>query len=470
MFVRFLRASYVMVLSVLLMSTALAQTPQQALPNFTQLIKSHGPAVVNISTKKSLSAKKYLPDDFQAPESEEIFEEIFKRFFDYHGGGNSPFDFDNNSRGSGFILSKEGYVVTNHHVVNGADEIKVKLPDRREFLAELVGSDPRTDVALLKIKANQLPVLKIGNSQNIEVGEWVLAIGSPFGFDHSATSGIISATERSLPNDTYVPFIQTDVAINPGNSGGPLFNLKGEVIGINSQIYSRSGGFMGVSFAIPINVAMDVVNQLKSNGKVSRGWLGVYIQDVDQELAKTFNMLSPSGALVAKVVNGGPSVGVLRIGDVILEFDGRPVTSSTTLPSMVGMTAAGKSVKLLIMREGERRTIEMNIGELPVEGATIKSQKRPSAKQLLGMHIGELTVEARDAMKLSSGVMVERVTADPASKAGIQAGDVITLFDGKEVNSVADLRDAVTSTTKGKTIAVLIHRNGSARFLALKVN
>lgn len=466
---RFFNFSWLIVLSLLFASPSYAN--QYNWPDFTKLVKENGTAVVNISTKKSLAPKRMLPEELSGgTESEEIFGEIFKRFFDHRG--NSPFDFDNNSRGSGFILSSDGYVVTNHHVVNGADEIKVKLPDRREYMATLIGSDVRTDVALLKIEAEDLPTLRIGNSRNIQVGEWVLAIGSPFGFDHSATKGIVSATERSLPNDTYVPFIQTDVAINPGNSGGPLFNLKGEVIGINSQIYSRSGGFMGVSFAIPVNVAMDVVNQLKKNGKVSRGWLGVYIQDVDQELAKSFAMSTPDGALVAKVVEKGPSEGVLHIGDVILEFNGRKVHSSTTLPSMVGMTAAHEQVKVRILRDGKERLLDMKIGELPTEGEVAVEQpsEKSDSKTLLGMDIGELDQQAKEALKLSAGVVVERVQDDPALKAGFQAGDVIGLFDGKTIDSVAALEDAVESTPKDKTVAVLIHRSGSARFIALQPN
>lgn len=465
---RFFNLSWLMAITLLLATAA--QANQYNWPDFTKLVKDNGAAVVNISTKKSLAPKRMLSEELPDSESEEIFGEIFKRFFDHRG--TNPFDFDNNSRGSGFILSADGYVVTNHHVVNGADEIKVKLPDRREFMATLIGSDVRTDVALLKIEAENLPTLSIGNSQNIQVGEWVLAIGSPFGFDHSATKGIVSATERSLPNDTYVPFIQTDVAINPGNSGGPLFNLKGEVIGINSQIYSRSGGFMGVSFAIPVNVAMDVINQLKKSGKVSRGWLGVYIQDVDQELAKSFDMSTPDGALVAKVVEKGPSDGVLHIGDIILAFNDRQVHSSTTLPSMVGMTAANETVKVRILREGKELTIDMKIGELPSESEAAPEQvkEKPVSKNILGMDIGELDQQAKEALKLSAGVIIERVQDDPALKAGFQAGDVIGLFDGKTIDSVAALEDAVESTPKDKTVAVLIHRNGSARFIALQAN
>ena len=287
------------------------------LPDFTELVEENSGAVVNISTTKQNEVKRGLPPGMDIPDLPEDnpFGDLLRRFFGEHGGDGEDF-FNSRSLGSGFIISKDGYVITNHHVVKGADEIIVKLNDRRELVAELVGSDPRSDIALLKLNATDLPTVRIGSSDDVKVGQWVLAIGSPFGFDASVTAGIVSAKGRSLPSENYVPFIQTDVAINPGNSGGPLFDLDGNVVGINSQIYTRSGGFMGLSFAIPMEVAMDVVDQIKTHGYVSRGWLGVYIQEVTRELAESFGMDKPAGALVAKILPDSPAEeSDIKVGD-----------------------------------------------------------------------------------------------------------------------------------------------------------
>ena len=450
------------------------------LPDFAELVRQNGPAVVNISTSRKVSAKRMIPEKYRRnvpPGSEELFDDLMKRFF---GGedGETPFDFDSSARGSGFILSADGYVVTNHHVINGADEVLVKLNDRSEFKAKVIGSDKRSDVALLKIEASGLPTLSIGDSDKLEVGEWVLAIGSPFGFESSATSGIVSATGRNLPSDSYVPFIQTDVAINPGNSGGPLFNLDGEVVGINSQIYSRSGGFMGVSFAIPVNMAMDVIAQLKAGGKVSRGWIGVYIQEVDQDLARSFGMSRPSGALVAQVMADGPSAGTLQAGDVILEFDGRPVASAAVLPSMVGVVNAGQTVPLVVMRAKKRINIDLKIGELPGEDELSKLKPAQEVipeddgpKSALGMEYVDLDEMTRKEVELvSGGVLVENVTGDPARRAGIQAGDVVTMIDNRPVKSAQQFAKLASDLPTGETVAMLIYRDGSARFLALKID
>lgn len=459
---------------VMLLSVALPVHARTALPEFTALVKQNGPAVVNISTTQSVTPRSMVPERFRSPESEELFEELFKRFFEYDGNESLPFLPDDTSRGSGFIMSADGYVVTNHHVIDGADDITVKLSDRREFKAKLIGSDKRSDLALLKIDATNLPVLRMGDSSRLQVGEWVLAIGSPFGFEHSATAGIVSATGRSLPSDSYVPFIQTDVAINPGNSGGPLFNLDGEVVGINSQIYSRSGGFMGVSFAIPVSMAMSVIDQLKTKGKVSRGWIGVYIQEVDQALARSFNMARPEGALVAQIMKDSPAVNLLETGDVILSFDGKPVASAAALPSMVGMTHAGQAVDLVIMRNGERQTVKLTIGELPSEErqalqSPAGEKTKTETKSSLGIQVAPLDQTTRDALKLTGGVLVERVTGNPARQAGVLAGDVITLVNGEKVDSPQALSELVASLPKGKTVAILVHRDESARFLALKI-
>ncbi|QTR48226.1 Do family serine endopeptidase [Thiothrix litoralis] len=435
------------------------------LPQFTELVKQNGPAVVNISTKQSISPREMLPDSLQSPETDELFDQLMKRFFERDGGGGGkPFDFDSSSRGSGFIYSQDGYIVTNHHVVYGADEIRVKLNDGRELPATLIGSDKRTDVAVLKVDATDLPVLKMGTSAPLEVGEWVLAIGSPFGFDHSATAGIVSAKGRSLPDENYVPFIQTDVAINPGNSGGPLFNLAGEVVGINSQIYSRSGGFMGVSFAIPIDVAQGVIEQLKSKGAVSRGWIGVYVQEIDANLAQSFKMSKPEGALVAQVMMDGPAARALNQGDVILRFDGNPVANAAALPPIVGNTPIGKKVAIEVLREGKRETVTMTVTELPKDP---KDAKASDAKPFLTTPVvGTLGMKLSDT---EAGVLVDEVIGEPARSAGIAIGDAITQLDGQAVTAVAELQSIAAELSVGKTVAVLVNRGGSARFLAMKI-
>lgn len=450
-----------------------ASVQARSLPEFTELVKTNGPAVVNITTSHKQKAAPEAPAN--APGYEEPFDELMKRFFG-NPDGSSPEDFGADARGSGFVLSADGYIITNHHVVDGADEVLVKLNDRREFTAKVIGSDKRSDVALLKIDAANLPTLKIGDSSSIEVGEWVLAIGSPFGFESSATSGIVSATGRNLPTDTYVPFIQTDVAINPGNSGGPLFNLDGEVVGVNSQIYSRSGGFMGVSFAIPINIVMDVVAQLKNNGKVSRGWIGVYIQEVDQNLAQSFGMPTPTGALVTQVVPEGPANNILQLGDVIIELNGKPVANAGSLPAMVGTVAPGESVKLTVIRNRERKEVELKIGELPGEEGVAQSPSEepssadPAGVEVLGMQLTPLDETIREALGIAvGGVLVEKVSGDPAQRAGISSGDVLTLLDGKPVNSPEEVKKVAAELEKGKTIAVLVYREGAARFMAMKV-
>lgn len=451
-----------------------ASVQARSLPEFTELVKTNGPAVVNITTSHKQKTSPETPSD--APGYEESFDELMKRFFGNPGGGGAPDDFGADARGSGFVLSADGYIITNHHVVDGADEILVKLNDRREFTAKLIGSDKRSDVAVLKIEAMNLPTLKIGDSGTIEVGEWVLAIGSPFGFESSATSGIVSATGRNLPTDTYVPFIQTDVAINPGNSGGPLFNLDGEVVGVNSQIYSRSGGFMGVSFAIPINIVMDVVSQLKNNGKVSRGWIGVYIQEVDQNLAQSFGMTTPTGALVTQVIPEGPANDILQLGDVIIELNGKSVANAGSLPAMVGTVAPGQSVKLTVIRNRERQELELKIGELPGEDGVAQTTPEeepkagPEGLEVLGMQLTPIDDTIREALGLAvGGVLVEKIQGDPAQRAGINAGDVVTLLDGKSVNSPEEVKQIAKEIESGKTVAVLVYREGAARFLAMKV-
>ncbi len=447
----------------------------RSLPEFSALAEDNSPSVVNISTKQHKTVPNRLNRDFQIPELPEgsPLNEFFRHFFG-EGQGQAPGEpreYDARSLGSGFIISDDGYIMTNAHVVSGADEILVRLSDRREYLAEVIGMDKTSDVALLKIDAKGLPQVKIGNTNKLKVGEWVLAIGSPFGFDHSVTAGIVSAKGRSLPNENYVPFIQTDVAINPGNSGGPLFNLDGEVVGINSQIYSRTGGFMGLSFAIPIELAMNVVDQLRTSGEVKRGWLGVMIQDVTRELAESFGMEYPYGALIARVMPGSPSEKAgLEVGDVILEYNGTKLESSSMLQHLVGASNIDKPAELEILRNGQRKKVQVNIGELKNDMAQggMPIQERRSS---LGMQVVELDDEIRNQYKLDGikGVFVQSVDDGAGKKAGIEPGDVIQMINRERVSSVEEFEAAVKKLPKGATVAVLIHRGNGARFIPLQV-
>jgi len=439
------------------------------LPDFTKLVEQHSAAVVNISTKQNSKSNK-KSSNLNGKQSE-IFDELMKRFLDKDGRSTSP-EREASSLGSGFIISKDGYVVTNYHVIAQADEIIVRLSDRRELAAKLVGVDKRSDVALLKVEATDLPVLETGSSERLKVGEWVVAIGSPFGFDHSVTAGIVSAKGRSLPSENYVPFIQTDVAINPGNSGGPLFNLKGQVVGINSQIFSRTGGFMGVSFAIPIDVAKRVVEQLKAKGKVSRGWLGVYIQEVTRDLALSFGLKKPIGALIVNVINDGPAKGILEQGDIVLEFDGKPIPNASALPVIVGSTTLDKDVDMKVRRGEKTETLKIRLAELPSENEVRSASNKVEAPKkndiLLGMELADLDDETKKSLDLEKGVLVKIIKGDPAKSAGIESGDLIMMFKGQHIEDLSALKKLGEDIEEGKTYAILILRAGSARFLALK--
>lgn len=443
----------------------------QGLPDFTELVEAHSGAVVNISTTKQETGHPRLPPNVEIPEFPEgsPFNEFFEKFLGEQGP--APRDYYNSkSLGSGFIISDDGYVVTNHHVVQEADEIIVKLSDRREFIAEIIGSDPRSDIALLKIDAQALPVVKFGSAHDLKVGQWVLAIGSPFGFDHSVTSGIVSAKGRSLPNENYVPFIQTDVAINPGNSGGPLFNMEGEIVGINSQIYSRTGGFMGLSFAIPVEVAMDVVEQLKTTGYVSRGWLGVYIQEVTRELAESFGMEKPAGALVAKIMEDSPAVDSnLEVGDVIVKFNGQEVANSAALPPMVGRVRVGEKVDLEVMRNGKSREISVVIGQLPDSDQKTKAQIQKDLNGVLGMDLKPLTDNDKKATELSYGLKVITISEGPAKTAGVRANDILQMINGEKIESVQTLKDMLEKLPAGKYVSLLVQRPSGPQFLAMKL-
>lgn len=446
------------------------------LPSFTELIEKNSPAVVNISTVPRSGAS-VLGGQSEVPNEEELGD-FLKKFLERHRGEASPPVPDDdeeeaNSLGSGFVISPDGYILTNRHVVDNASEIIVRFSNRQEYKAKLIGSDPRTDVALLKIDAVNLPVLKLGSSENLKVGEWVLAIGSPFGFEHSATAGIVSAKGRALPSEQYVPFIQTDVAINPGNSGGPLFNLDGEVVGVNSQIYSRTGGFMGLSFAIPIDVAMDVVEQLKSTGKVTRGWLGVYIQEVTGELAESFGLDRPHGALVAQVIADSPAdKGGIEVGDVILSFDGHPISHSSDLPPMVGRFRVGSKADVVILRGGKKLTRKIVIEPLPGD-EQIKARRRGVEENRvarLGVVVAPLSKEVSDALNISTGVLVEQVSrGGPAAEAGVREGDVILSINNRKIDDVQALHKLVPELPTGHSLPLLVQRAGGPVFLPLNL-
>ena len=441
-----------------------------ALPDFTEIVGDAKNSVVNISTKSK--AKRSSSRDFEMPEIPEDtpFGELFEKFFDRDEFNRRR---DSQSLGSGFIISRDGYILTNHHVIAGADEVIVRMADRNEYTARLIGSDEASDVAVLKVDGVDLPTLKIGDSEDLKVGEWVLAIGSPFGFDATVTAGIVSAKGRSLPSDNYVPFIQTDVAINPGNSGGPLFNMDGEVVGINSQIYSRSGGFMGLSFAIPIEMAVDVADQIKETGKVSRGWLGVLIQEVTRELAESFGMDSPHGALVARVLENSPAAEAgLKVGDVIVEFNGRKVIRSSALPPMVGRAKVGTESRVTVIRDRRSRKIDVLIAQLPTtitQAAYSPPEASSGMNTVLGMKVETLSQEARQRIKVEAGVEVTEVDdTGPASDAGIQKGDVITMIDNQEIESLDDFESITGDLESGKSVALLVQRRNGPVFLAIR--
>ncbi|SDI78703.1 DegQ family serine endoprotease [Billgrantia gudaonensis] len=445
---------------------------RDGLPDFTELVEEAAPGVVNISTSRTIERRDPF-QDFGGQEIPEIFRHFFGDRFPIPPGGSGPgHSEERQSLGSGFIISEDGYIMTNAHVVSEADEILVRLNDRRELEAELIGADERTDVAVLKVDASDLPTLRTGDSEELEVGQWVAAIGSPFGFDHSVTAGIISAINRTLPRDAYVPFIQTDVAINPGNSGGPLFNLDGEVVGINSQIFTRSGGFMGLSFAIPINVAMDVADQLRDEGRVSRGWLGVMIQPVSRDLAESFGMDRASGALIADLDPEGPAArDGLQAGDVILEVDGEEVDRSSTLPRLIGRINPGDEAELTVLRDGREITETITIGDWPESETTASSSRsEPSAQARLGIAVDALSDDERERLGIDAGVMVTDV--DPrgaAAAAGIRPGDVIVGLDHRLVESPEQLAELVGSLPSDRAVPVRLYRDGRSLFVALRV-
>ncbi len=452
----------------LFLSAVLLLVVQQAvaqLPDWSKLFEDNKAAVVSITT-----------------EGTEVVRGGWSPFEGFSFGGNSPFG-DNDpfsfffgdgapqkererivrGAGSGFIIDKKGYVITNAHVIGDADKITVHLADRRELKAELIGMDEKTDVAILKIAGDKLPVVKIADVSKLKVGQWVMAVGSPFGLDYTATQGIISSLGRNLPNDNFTPFIQTDAAVNPGNSGGPLFNTDGEVIGINSQIYTSTGSYAGVSFAIPIDLAMHIVEQIREDGKVSRGWLGVQIQEVTATLAETFDLDKPMGALVASIVEDSPAdKSDLKVGDVILKFNGQEVISSSQLPILVSRVKGNEEVKVEILRNGKRETIKVMIEALDDEGRKTAASKSADSN-ILGVAVEETKNDAK-----IKGVIVKNLADGIAQKAGLMPGDIITQINGLDVVNLKTFEEALKETDKNPVLRVLIMRQGNPYFVAIR--
>jgi serine protease Do len=451
--------------------TALCAMPVmavQVLPDFREIVREHSPAVVKIIVEQhpgKNTGRHAAPG--QIPEE-------LRRFFEFRGA--PPPEQERMGLGSGFIISRDGYVLTNNHVVAEADSVLVRMSDRREFKAEIVGTDPRSDLALLRIDASGLPMVKLAGKDDLEVGEWVLAIGSPFGLDYSVSAGIVSAKGRSLPterNENYVPFIQTDVAINPGNSGGPLFNLDGEVVGVNSQIFTRSGGSIGLSFAVPASVARNVVKQLKEEGRVTRGWLGVTIQDVDKNLAESFGLKRPGGALVVDVSPEGPAAKAgIQSGDIIVTFDGRDIPTSGSLPHVVGLVSPGSVVKVGIVRNKARHTKKVKVGGLDAdESFAVSAGKAGNGNGgRLGLEVETIPAESLERLGINGGVAVRSVLpGSVATEAGIREGDIITLIDTTPIKSAGVFADTVDALKSGTSVPLRLIRQGSPLFIGLKV-
>ena len=429
-----------------------AAATQAMLPDFTRIVEQNGPAVVNVSMSRKAPAGVQGPPQ-GIPEDDPMFE-FFRRFGPPQQQGEQPLQ---RGQGSGFIVSADGVILTNAHVASDATDIVVKLTDKREFDAKIIGVDKRSDIAVLKIEAKNLPVVKIGNPARLKVGEWVAAIGSPFGLENTITSGIVSAKARALPDDNYVPFIQTDVAVNPGNSGGPLFNMNGEVVGINSQIFSRTGGYMGLSFAIPIDVAINIKDQLVQNGKVTRGRIGVQIQEVNQALAKSFGMSKTQGALVSVVEPGSPAdkAGV-KSGDVVLGVNGKEIDQLSDLTTAIASIKPGTSARLEIWRNGNRQDINVTVGELTEQKVATQSATEPGSAASLGLTLRELAPDERAKLKTDGGLVVQN-TSGAGARAGIQAGDVILALNETPVTSIEQLKQLVKKSAK--TVALLVQRN-----------
>ena len=442
----------------------------QPLPDFRKLVKQNEPAVVNISSTQAPAPNRRArtPGLPELPGKENPYQEFFKRFFQERP--ELPGDRQANSLGSGFIISADGYILTNAHVAQDADKIIIRLSDQRERPAKVIGVDELTDVAVLKIEGDNLPAVRIGDSDALEVGEWVLAIGSPFGLEHTATQGIVSAVGRNLPSGTYVPFIQSDVAVNPGSSGGPLFNLRGEVVGINSQIYSSTGGYMGLSFAIPIKLAMQVVEQLKATGEVTRGWLGVLLQPVNNDLAEAFKLDRPRGALVAQILPDSPAASAgFKQGDVILRYGGEPVEDSSQLPRMIGVTPVGKTVAMSILRNGEPLEIKATIARLEAAEENLTTMDEHSDLRL-NVTVADLSNEQRRGLGPDDqGVLVTGIEEGPAENAGLYAEDIILQINHVPVKSASQFVELARELPAGKAVPILVRRDNESLYLAVRL-
>jgi serine protease Do len=457
--------------TVLALYAAFALAQGRELPDFTRLVEEQGSAVVNISTTQA--ARRAAAPQAPNTEDEEVLE-FFRRFVPRQqpGPGTRP---ESRSLGSGFIISADGYILTNAHVVDSADEINVKLTDKREYKAKVIGADKRTDVALIKIEAAGLPAVRMGDPSRLKVGEWVVAIGSPFGFESTVTAGIVSAKGRSLPQENFVPFIQTDVAINPGNSGGPLFNMRGEVVGVNSQIYSRTGGFMGLSFAIPIDVALDIQKQLRDKGRVSRGRIGVVIQEVTKDLAQSFGLDRPRGALVNAVEKGSPADKAgIEATDIITRFDGKTVDSSSDLPRIVGSTRPGASAQVEVWRKGTARNLSLTVGELQedrVAAREVPKERKPAelAANRLGIVVSELSAEQKKDLRLGQGLVV--VDVRPDARAEVRRGDVIlkVVHNGQhtELKTSEQFNKLLAGLDKNAVITLQVRRGENTAFVTV---
>ncbi|HEX2012511.1 MAG TPA: DegQ family serine endoprotease [Roseateles sp.] len=444
----------------------LAQPGAAMLPDFAQITTKNGPAVVNISVTGTLkTASRRGQQQMPQLDPDDPFYQFFRRFQMPGQPDQQPRETPMRGQGSGFIVSEDGIILTNAHVVRDAQEVMVKLTDRREFPAKVLGSDAKTDVAVLKIEARNLPTLKLGSTQDLRVGEWVLAIGSPFGFENSVSAGVVSAKGRALPDESFVPFIQTDVAVNPGNSGGPLFNARGEVVGINSQIYSQSGGYQGISFAIPIEVAKRVQQQIQSGGRAQHARLGLVIQDVNQAFADSFKLERPAGALVSSVEEGGPAAKAgLKSGDVILKFNEQPINASSDLPALLGQATPGETAKLEVWRQGQRETLSARLGDATEKGAAKLAQDETSPAGKLGLALRPL--EPGEGGARVKGLVVEDV-AGAAARAGVQPGDLLLAVNGTPVRSVEQVREVVAGAQK--SVALLVQRGGQQIFLPVRL-
>jgi len=450
-------------LPAVLWAAALPLAAASPLPDFTDLVEENSPAVVSIEAHV---APPQIARRHEIPKDHPLFH-FFEKFFKDPPPGRSPWSAP---RGSGFLVSADGYILTNRHVVGDSEKIVVRLQDRREFRAELIGTDEHSDLAVLHIDAENLPAVTVGDSSRLRVGEWVMAIGSPFGFDYSVTVGVVSAIGRGLPNENYVPYIQTDVAINPGNSGGPLFTLSGDVVGVNAQIFSPTGGYSGLSFTIPINLAMEVYRQIREHGRVTRGWLGVRIQDVTHELAASFQMDQARGALIAQVLPASPAMRAgLREGDVIVRFGDREIIYASDLPPRVGSTAIGSEVALELIRDGRSKSLRVTVGELPgdAEDRPLADVAPPVAP--LGLEVSDPTEEERQELALGDhGVVVRKVMPGPALAAGIRVGDALLQFDNREIEGSRHFRALAAKLAAGKPVPILLQRDGAPLFLALR--